>query len=574
MPALPLDRIRVAADFNPRSHFDSTGLEELKRSLSENGQVQALSVRPDPANDGHYILIAGERRYRSMRELGWTECLAEILAVDERHARVLAVEENLVRVDLSPAEEARTLRTLLDAYDGDRSEVGRRLGWSATKMASRLALLHAAPAVLDALAAGEILLGHAELLAGVGEAQQIKALARIKDERLTITQVRDALSAASIPLDTACFDRRDCEHCPHNSSVQGTLFSVSIDAGRCSQRQCFQTKTEEALSVQRAELEERFAVVALASERDKGTTAPVSEAVVGPARWSGCLGCAKFGAVVEDRLGPTCGRATTSMCFDMACREQKLAARALELAPPPPSQPVTDAVTPPSEDAPSPQTPAIRADAPVAIRAAVQESFDGWLRTAAVAAMSKPEVGMAILCLAVQRLLSVVGASAALDAFVEERVGKSQDRWDGKLGHSPALVSRLSLQPREALQAALMGAAQAFVASKPGVDTTGFDRKALVAALVEAHGIDLAPYVQIDAAFLSSLTVSEIMAVLEESGFKAKVLAAQEGEAKWKGLAKLNKAGLVAAVAASRYDFTGYVPTLLRTHAARRRAGK
>ena len=55
----------------PRSHFDSLGLEELAESIRTQGIVQPLVVSSQ--DDGLYTIVAGERRWRAARLAGLEE---------------------------------------------------------------------------------------------------------------------------------------------------------------------------------------------------------------------------------------------------------------------------------------------------------------------------------------------------------------------------------------------------------------------------------------------------------------------------------------------------------------------
>lgn len=579
---IPLSAIAVQDGFNPRFHFDEAGLADLRRSLSEQGQIAPITVRPNPEQEGRYLLVAGERRFRCMTELGWTEAKADVIKVSERDARMIALEENLVRAGLTPADEARYLRSLLDAFDGDRAEVGRRLGWSASKMASRLALLHASNEVLDELAKGRILLGHAELLAALPTDMQSKPLARILADGLTVADVREALSTAAIPLEHAIFDKTACALCPSNSAVQASLFTESIGEGKCSNRVCFTAKSNAALAVIRAEMEERVAVVALASERDKGTTAPVSEAKVGCGAWTGCLSCARFGAVITDQLGPECGKVEQSVCFDIPCLEQKVAANAaaLKAAVTLPTVAADDAgqgddgmddaqgedglqdadeaggVVAATPTRTAATKPAVVATSK-ALRTAVKDHFDAVLRRAAVSVFeSSPEACLSVVCLALDRFLKESGVPSPLS----EEPGTYG-------GLSPAQVVALSQEDQATLLGKLMAGARAFMASPPK-EVDRFDRKKLAALLTSNRGVPLAPHVVVDEALLKSLTLAEITAWLDTSGFKARVLASTDGKAKWARLIKLGKGELVKAIVASGFAFADFEPPGLADYAA------
>jgi ParB family chromosome partitioning protein len=105
---LPLKDLLPQAQ--PRRRFES--LEALAESIREQGVLQPLLVRP--LGDGKYAIVAGERRYRAAQMVGLAEVPVQVLNIDEREARRIALVENLQREDLNPYEETLGVLALLE----------------------------------------------------------------------------------------------------------------------------------------------------------------------------------------------------------------------------------------------------------------------------------------------------------------------------------------------------------------------------------------------------------------------------------------------------------------------------
>ena len=122
---VPLAQIRPSKA-NPRAEFDDERMAELIESVKRHGIITPLTLSRD--GDGRYAIIAGERRYRAAKAAKLREVPAQVREVDG-DALTLAVAENVIRADLSPLEEARAYRRLVDEH-GDAAKVAKLVGKS------------------------------------------------------------------------------------------------------------------------------------------------------------------------------------------------------------------------------------------------------------------------------------------------------------------------------------------------------------------------------------------------------------------------------------------------------------
>ncbi len=191
-----LEVSRISANpFQPRVDFDAASLAELKQSISANGLITPITVRP--VGDG-FQLIAGERRLRAVRELGYSSIPAYILEVaDDTRMLELALIENVQREDLNPIEEAQGYYQLIAECELTQEEVARRVGKDRVTIANSLRLLKLADPIKDSLRKGELAAGHARALLGIpGAAAQLEAWEKILKEQLTVRQVEKMAQAA------------------------------------------------------------------------------------------------------------------------------------------------------------------------------------------------------------------------------------------------------------------------------------------------------------------------------------------------------------------------------------------
>lgn len=146
----------------PRKEFDSAALAELADSIAQHGVLQPLLLRP--MLSGGYRIVAGERRWRAARMAGLTEVPAVIREMTDSEEMLFALIENLQREDLTPLEEARGYRTLIEAQDLTQEEVSQAVGKSRPSVTNALRLLNLPDDIQEMLEKGEITAGHARTL--------------------------------------------------------------------------------------------------------------------------------------------------------------------------------------------------------------------------------------------------------------------------------------------------------------------------------------------------------------------------------------------------------------------------
>jgi ParB family transcriptional regulator, chromosome partitioning protein len=177
---------RITANpFQPRREFTAEQLAELEESIRQNGLLQPLVVRPaggSTPEGAEYELVAGERRWRAVRRLGWAEVPVVVRELDDRAMLVLAIVENVQRENLSPLEEAAAYRKLMQEFGFTQAEVAESVGRDRSTVANLLRLLSLPASVQRLVNGGELSMGHARALLGLQEEREIASLARTAAE--------------------------------------------------------------------------------------------------------------------------------------------------------------------------------------------------------------------------------------------------------------------------------------------------------------------------------------------------------------------------------------------------------
>jgi ParB family chromosome partitioning protein len=163
--------------FQPRTHVDAAGIDDLARSIAANGMVQPIVVRRDGAR---YQIIAGERRWRAAQQAGLLKVpvvVKEVGPGEEGRLLEWALIENIQREDLNPIEEALAFRRMMDEFDRTQEDVAAAVGKDRSSVANILRLLRLPGEVRAQVAAGALSMGHARALLSLEHEAAIKKTA-------------------------------------------------------------------------------------------------------------------------------------------------------------------------------------------------------------------------------------------------------------------------------------------------------------------------------------------------------------------------------------------------------------
>lgn len=316
---------------NPRTFFDKEEMELLTASIFLKGVLQPILVRPSKTTEGSFQLVAGERRFRAALSAFGEEYQIPVMIKEmtDAEADAAAVIENTVRSDMSATEEAAAAAKEVGRAKGDREEAARVLSWPLAKLNKRLALMNCSNSVRTALNERVISLGHAELLASLTKDTQDKFLPVIVNEKKTVAELKGTIEQAATKLSVAIFDKEECNGCPHNSTLQSSMFEESIADGSCTNPTCYKEKTESTLNNIASGLKDDYPVIRIIRIGENSTLVKVAiegDKGVGLAQAEACRACSDFGAAVS-ALPQSMGVVYKNQCFNPVCNANKIAAR-------------------------------------------------------------------------------------------------------------------------------------------------------------------------------------------------------------------------------------------------------
>lgn len=173
----------------PRGIITSESLTDLVDSIREQGILEPIVVAKTPAG---YQIIAGERRWRAAKILGFDKVPVVVKETTPQGMLEMSIVENVQREDLNPIERALAYKRLIDEFGLGTNEVAKRVGKSAPTVSNTIRLLSLPDAIKDALVAGVITEGHVRPLISLGDPKlMLELFKKILRENSTVRQTED-----------------------------------------------------------------------------------------------------------------------------------------------------------------------------------------------------------------------------------------------------------------------------------------------------------------------------------------------------------------------------------------------
>ena len=195
---LPLEQLEHNPYQTRKSPLDSGPLQELAASIKSVGVLQPIVVRPN--TNGHYQVIAGERRWQASQLAGLRDIPAIVRHVSNEQAMEMTIIENLQREDLNPMEQARAYDRLGREFGLTQEHMSVRTGLDRSSIANFLRLLKLPVSVQEKLDRDQITLSHAKSLMGLDSPGEMERLAdRIVENGLSVRQTEEMVTALMHP---------------------------------------------------------------------------------------------------------------------------------------------------------------------------------------------------------------------------------------------------------------------------------------------------------------------------------------------------------------------------------------
>lgn len=556
---------QVKQDFNYRRRYRN--IESLAEDIKANSLMQPVVLRD--LGDGSYQLIAGGRRMKALKIAFGTECMvpAMVKVLTDEEAVAAMMAENIERENPSAIEDAEGAARMLKICRGNREEAANRLRWPRSMLDRRLALMNACANVRDAYLEDKIELGHLEVFAALRVEVQERVLANMlaAPERITVAHLKALADKANCDLGTAIFDKTECSSCKYNSGNQQALFNESFEGSRCTNSECFGTKTNGELQKRADELKDTFQVIKIVRGEDKYAVNFVRETGdfgVGAEQLKACHTCTDYGGCVSARPD-TLGKVYKGACFNASCYDEKRKtyveaekkARQHQAAQAPAqgqqAKPANaSGAAAKGAKAPAPAPAATPKATNAGVRQQIREYRENLWRAiykSAVAKLGPVQNRSVLLAIALTRPSNL--DHTALLAAVNKSLGVEVRTPSGEQGYADLLGQILGFEESK------LGAALPLIAAHLSVSAS----IAEIVGYLRALDVKIEKYWKVEENFLSILTKAEIDAICTEIG-----VADALGK-RYDGLKNGKKDDFIKGVlAVEGFDFRGLVPQMIR----------
>jgi len=179
--------------YQPHTRMDVDSLNELAQSISAQGLLQPILVRPRGTD--RYEIIAGERRWRAAQLAGLKEVPVLVRDIADEATLAVALIENIQREDLNPLEEALGLERLINEFGMTHEQAAGAVGRSRSAVSNLLRLINLSEGVRALLMEGQLEMGHGRALLALTESQQIVFARNIIAQGLSVRETEKKVQA-------------------------------------------------------------------------------------------------------------------------------------------------------------------------------------------------------------------------------------------------------------------------------------------------------------------------------------------------------------------------------------------
>jgi len=183
--------------YQPRKEFKKESITELANSIKRHGLLQPVILIKDKDD---YILVAGERRLRAIKELNKDKIKAIVVDYSLNDLREYALIENIQREDLNPIEIAISLKNLIEEHSYTHEELANIISKSRSYVTNLLRILNLPDFVQNKIKENKLSIGHAKVLIGLDEELLKKVVEEIENKDLNVRETEKLIQKLKNPI--------------------------------------------------------------------------------------------------------------------------------------------------------------------------------------------------------------------------------------------------------------------------------------------------------------------------------------------------------------------------------------
>ncbi len=187
--------------FQPRINFAEDKINDLSKSIKQNGLIQPIAVREDKTDPGRYEIVAGERRWLAAQKAGLHKVPIVVLALNDSQSLEVAIVENIQRENLNCIEEANGYQRLVKEFGYEHENIAKLMSKSRSHISNTLRLLSLPPDIVSMLEEGLLTAGQARPLIGLSNASSIAE--EIINKKLSAREVEKITKVSKKPFKLA-----------------------------------------------------------------------------------------------------------------------------------------------------------------------------------------------------------------------------------------------------------------------------------------------------------------------------------------------------------------------------------
>lgn len=209
-----------ANKYQPREDFNQEALNDLATSIKEKGLIQPILVR---SKQGEYEIIAGERRFRAAKQLGYKEMPAIIKDVSDLDSLEISIIENIQRENLNPIDQAKAYKRLSEEFNMTQEKVADTIGKDRATVANIMRLLNLPAKIQQYVSRGTISMGHARAILSLNkESEQMRLCTKVIKDDLSVRDTESYAKKISISRTKS----KDTKEDPNLNSIEQELREI------------------------------------------------------------------------------------------------------------------------------------------------------------------------------------------------------------------------------------------------------------------------------------------------------------------------------------------------------------